>query len=80
MKEGLESRPFVYELGGAIDRPDVIAFSVSYELEIAGVVQMLTRLGLEPLRRDRRDDDPPVIIGGPLTFSNPTPLLPTVTS
>tara|TARA_Y100001934_G_C12298665_1_gene748745 strand:+ start:97 stop:1527 length:1431 start_codon:yes stop_codon:yes gene_type:complete len=73
---GVSTRPFVYELGGAMDRPDAIAFSVSYELEIAGVVQMLTRMGLEPLRRDRRPDDPPVVIGGPLTFSNPTPLLP----
>ena len=73
---GPGDRPFVYELGGSMDRPDVIAFSVSYELEIAGVIQMLTRLGLEPLRRERRSDDPPVVIGGPLTFSNPTPLLP----
>lgn len=70
------SRPFAYETGGTLDRPDVIAFSVAYELEVAGLIQMLQRLGLAPLRRDRREDDPPIIIGGPLTFSNPSPLLP----
>jgi radical SAM superfamily enzyme YgiQ (UPF0313 family) len=68
--------PYAYELRGAAVRPQAIAFSVAYELEIVGLIQMLERFGMEPLRRHRSDADPPVILGGPLTFSNPTPLLP----
>ena len=36
--------------------PDVqaIALSVAYELETAGVIEMLDRFGLPALRRDRR--------------------------
>jgi radical SAM superfamily enzyme YgiQ (UPF0313 family) len=71
-------RPYAYELRRAAPDPDAISFSVAYELELVGVIEMLQRFGLAPLRRDRGDDDPPVIAGGPLTFSNPAPLLPYV--
>ena len=54
----------------------VLAFSVAYELEIAGVIECLERAGLAPLAADRDDDAPLVIGGGPLTFSNPVPLAP----
>jgi radical SAM superfamily enzyme YgiQ (UPF0313 family) len=49
----------------------VIALSVAYELEVAGLIQVLEAAGLAPLREERRDDDPFVLAGGPLTFSNP---------
>ena len=53
-----------------------IAFSVSYELEIAGVLEMLDLSGL-PLHAVERDARHPLIVcGGPLTFSNPVPLAP----
>ena len=45
---------------------------------LAGVITMLERSGLPPLRRERQPDHPIVIAGGPLTFSNPAPLLPFV--
>jgi radical SAM superfamily enzyme YgiQ (UPF0313 family) len=54
----------------------VIAFSVAYELEIAGLIQMLAVSGIEPLRERRNERDPLIIAGGPLTFSNPVPLTP----
>lgn len=71
-------RPFAYELNRAMPEVEAIALSVAYELELAGVITMLERLGLPPLRRERQPDHPIVIAGGPLTFSNPAPLLPFV--
>ncbi len=55
----------------------MIAYSVAYELEIAGVVETLARANI-PALRDERDSarHPLVIAGGPLTFSNPAPLAP----
>ncbi|HEY5241466.1 MAG TPA: radical SAM protein, partial [Polyangiaceae bacterium] len=60
-----------------IDELPVLAFSVAYELEIAGLIRMLEAAGIPPLRRDRDAGDgrhPLILAGGPLTFSNPTPL------
>lgn len=56
----------------------VLGLSVAYELELAGVVQVLELCGLAPLAADRHPSDPVVIAGGPLTFSNPLPLTPFV--
>lgn len=56
----------------------LLAFSVAYELELAGVVDCLELSGLAALSADRPDDAPLVIAGGPLTFSNPVPLAPFV--
>jgi radical SAM superfamily enzyme YgiQ (UPF0313 family) len=53
-----------------------LAFSVSYELEIAGLFEMLELSGLPVLREERDDRHPLVVCGGPLTFSNPVPLAP----
>lgn len=54
----------------------VIAFSVAYELEIAGVVDCLRLAGVPVLAAERGPGDPLVVGGGPLTFSNPAPLAP----
>jgi radical SAM superfamily enzyme YgiQ (UPF0313 family) len=56
----------------------LIAFSVAFELEIAGMIRCLELAGLAPLAADRRESDPIVVAGGPLTFSNPAPLAPFV--
>jgi radical SAM superfamily enzyme YgiQ (UPF0313 family) len=55
---------------------DVVAFSVSYELEITGVFEMLDLAGIPPLAEERGDGYPLVVGGGPLTFSNPATLAP----
>jgi radical SAM superfamily enzyme YgiQ (UPF0313 family) len=55
-----------------------IAFSVAYELELAGLLRMLRAAGIPPLRAERTHQHPLVIAGGPLTFSNPLPLAPFV--
>jgi radical SAM superfamily enzyme YgiQ (UPF0313 family) len=67
-------RPLTYESLRPIEELPVLAFSVAYELEIAGLVRMLKAAGLPPLRRERNERHPLVIAGGPLTFSNPAPL------
>ncbi|MGZ6142565.1 MAG: radical SAM protein [Myxococcales bacterium] len=65
-----------YETQVEVADADCIAFSVSYELEITGVFEMLELSGL-PLHRDERADEHPLVVcGGPLTFSNPAPLEP----
>jgi radical SAM superfamily enzyme YgiQ (UPF0313 family) len=53
-----------------------LAFSVSYELELPGLFEMLELSGLPLLREDRDERHPLVVCGGPLTFSNPVPLAP----
>lgn len=54
----------------------LIAFSISYELELAGLIDCLELAGVPPLRADRGPNHPRVVAGGPLTFSNPAPLAP----
>lgn len=54
----------------------VIGMSVAFELELAGVVRCLELAGLPVLAKERDDRHPFVLMGGPLTFSNPLPLSP----
>ena len=51
-----------------------LAFSISYELELPGLFEMLELSGLRVRASERSDSDPPVVCGGPLTFSNPVTL------
>jgi hypothetical protein len=59
----------------------VVAFSLAYELELAGLCDCLDLSGI-PLFADERAANPArgryplVVIGGPLTFSNPVPAAP----
>lgn len=67
-----------YESQRPVSEFDVVAFSISYELEITGLFEMLELSGL-PLRADERGPAFPLVVaGGPLTFSNPEPLYPFV--
>lgn len=59
-----------------IAESSLVAFSVAYELEIPGLLACLERAGMPLLREDRGDGAPPIVAGGPLTFSNPVPLAP----
>jgi radical SAM superfamily enzyme YgiQ (UPF0313 family) len=54
----------------------VVAFSISYELEITGFLDILDLSGIPVLRENRRPSDPLIVIGGPITNSNPLPLAP----
>jgi radical SAM superfamily enzyme YgiQ (UPF0313 family) len=53
------------------------AFSLNFELDILGLVQMLDQARLPPLAREN-PDWPLVMAGGPLAFLNPAPITPSV--
>ncbi|MBK7974346.1 MAG: radical SAM protein [Deltaproteobacteria bacterium] len=67
-----------YETGRAVADFPIVALSVAFELEVAGVIRVLEAARLPALTVDRTDHHPLVIAGGPLTFSNPWPLTPFV--
>jgi len=56
----------------------VVAFSVAYEAELAGLIHTLELCGIPPLAENRTEEHPFILAGGPLTFSNPLPLAPFV--
>jgi radical SAM superfamily enzyme YgiQ (UPF0313 family) len=70
--EGLVS----YESKRPVGDFPVVAFSLAYELELAGLVTCLDLAGIPALAEDRataRHRHPLIVVGGPLTFSNPVP-------
>jgi len=67
---------FTYEAELPVGDYPVIALSVAYENELAGVIHVLEMSGLPALADDRDDRHPFVLCGGPLTNSNPLPLAP----
>lgn len=70
--------PFTLESRAPLSSFPIIAFSVAYELEIAGLFSLLDLAGIPLLREERSAAHPLVVAGGPLTFSNPEPLEPFV--
>jgi radical SAM superfamily enzyme YgiQ (UPF0313 family) len=71
-----QTQVLTYESLRPIEELPVIAFSVAYEVELAGVVAMLDAARVPAFREDRDGGHPFVLGGGPLTFSNPLPLAP----
>jgi len=71
---GEHEAPLTYEGGRTLGEFPVLAVSVAYELELAGLVKLLTAAGIPPLREARNERHPFILAGGPLTFSNPLPL------
>ncbi|HUB08460.1 MAG TPA: radical SAM protein [Myxococcales bacterium] len=69
---------FTYEGRRPVAELPVLALSVSYELEVASVCELLDLAGLPVLASERDARHPLVVAGGPLTFSNPLPLAPFV--
>ena len=67
---------YTYESGRPVGDADVVALSVAYETEVVGVLECLDLSGLPLRAADRGDGWPLVVLGGPLTFSNPLPLAP----
>lgn len=64
---------FTFETNFPVSQSDVIAVSLAYELELPGLLECLDLAGVPLRAADRTDHDPFVLIGGPLTFSNPIP-------
>lgn len=66
-------QPRSYETHHPLSSFSIIAVSVSWELELAGLIRALTSAGIPALSSERTKDHPVVILGGPITFSNPLP-------
>jgi radical SAM superfamily enzyme YgiQ (UPF0313 family) len=66
-----------YESARPVGDFPVVAFSLAYELELAGLVDCLDLAGIPALAAERSAArgraHPLVVVGGPLTFSNPVP-------
>jgi len=71
-------RPVSYEGLRELGEFPILAVSVAYELEVAGLVRMLDASRIPVLREERSEQAPFILAGGPLTFSNPLPLAPIV--
>lgn len=71
---GPRAMPITYEALRPLRDYPVIAMSVAYELECAGVVRLLEASNIAALREERSPRDPFILAGGPLTNSNPLPL------
>ncbi|MCC6902908.1 MAG: radical SAM protein [Polyangiaceae bacterium] len=63
--------PVSYESLRPLGDFPLLAFSIAYELQLAGLVRMLDAAGIAPERALRTPRDPFVLAGGPITFSNP---------
>lgn len=64
-----------YESGRPVADHPLVAVSVAYENELGALIDTLDLAGVPCLREARRPGVHPfVLMGGPLTFSNPTPL------
>ena len=68
--------PCGIETGRPLNQYDTLAFSIAYDLDISGFFDLLSMSGVTMLSADRRDEEPAVLLGGPLTASNPLPLGP----
>jgi len=69
-----DEAPVTYESLASLTDFPVVALSVAYELELAGLIKLFTTAKIPPLRTDRDGRFPFILAGGPLTFSNPLPL------
>ncbi len=61
------------ESGRALRDNHLVGFSLTYEEDIIGVLQMLKAGGIPLLASKRDDNNPIVIMGGPVVTANPVP-------
>ncbi len=71
--EGKNTAVVSFEEGLALRTFDVIAFSVSFELDYIGVLRVIRASGV-PLLGEDREGYPLVLMGGICAFTNPEPL------
>jgi radical SAM family uncharacterized protein/radical SAM-linked protein len=57
------------ETGTPLDRVDVIGFSLQYEMTFTNVLEMLDLARVAVRSSERRDEDPLVVVGGPVVFN-----------
>lgn len=56
-----------------LNKVDLLGFTLSYEMAMPGVLEMLNLAGIPIHTSERREEDPIVLAGGPVMF-NPEPL------
>jgi len=67
-------QPVSLESGRPLAEFDLIAVSITWDLDLLGLFDLFDLAGIQ-IRRDKRTGwDPAVLIGGPITASNPLPL------
>ena len=64
------------EEGRRLSGYDIVAFSVSFELDYLNIIQLLSRSGINLLTKDRAGNEPLIIAGGAAVSLNPEPLSP----
>lgn len=64
------------ESGKALKEFDLLAFSLSYEMDYPNAMRILNLAGIPFLAEDRDENWPLIIFGGACTFINPEPLAP----
>jgi radical SAM superfamily enzyme YgiQ (UPF0313 family) len=74
--EKLRTPLFTLESGTPVRDFDVVAFSITFEPDELNLISMLDLAGIPALARDRNEQHPLVLAGGPITFLNPEPLAP----
>src|SRR5262252_3955010 len=69
--EGARGPLVTLEEGRPVGGYPMLAYSVAYELEIAGLIATLDLINVPVLTAERDSRHPLIVAGGPLTFSNP---------
>jgi radical SAM superfamily enzyme YgiQ (UPF0313 family) len=70
--------PLSCETQTPLNRFPLIAVSLAYELEIAGLIELLELAGIPARREDRRPGDPIILLGGPISMASPLAAAPFV--
>jgi radical SAM superfamily enzyme YgiQ (UPF0313 family) len=63
------------ESGRRLRDNHIVGFTLTYEEDILNIIQMLETGNIPVLTKDRSDDDPIVIVGGPVVSANPEPYI-----
>jgi radical SAM superfamily enzyme YgiQ (UPF0313 family) len=67
-------QPISLETGRPLKEFDLVAVSMTWDLDLLGFFDLLDLAGIPILRDERSGWDPAIFIGGPITASNPLPL------
>ncbi len=63
--------PYTYETGTPVSRFPLLGVSLAYEPEVLGLIDFLELAGIPPLRRDRDERHPQILLGGPISMASP---------
>lgn len=73
-----EGLPYSVESQQPLDAFGVLAVSVSFELDLLNLIDMLRRAGLPALAAEREESTPLLLVGGPVPTANPELMAPLI--